>query len=516
MCSLSEQDVAQLQALKAALGETEESELPSDEFLTDVEEQVSYSTGRTLSVGVVSIMAYLVGVPEDQFGKKYKRSVYEELDKNDRAKIVRSLCSIRNAIMRAPGKITTLLKHEMKSLDTMPDVINPDLFSYLTEQRITIITGTKLKAITEYIAIINNHISNQVGACEKLFPAWVKWEYVKDCLVMPSGGKPDRVQAAVDRLQSNFNSYPFQCYMNWPVDDPKAYVEEPENYAAPMATGNVLCNDKKFLVLLYRVHNDEFQDFGRVFDASEEAKHSVTDYMLTHDDITVLVDCENSDPYKLCAMLDFLKEEQRDLLENPGKYGEDAHFGSIRKIVLFDDYHTIDAWDVLENYTRVEIDHQEVERVLNHKSLVDMAMAVGACKEHFCNNVNSFMVASSDSDYWGLMRALPDADFMVLAERSKFSHETEHFYEDHEIKTCFMDDFAGNLTKIKEGALRYSLEKHMNNMITVNLYDTLSNMYDELRLDMSFQERENYRKQLARKLHISVDDQGEISFHIDV
>ena len=459
-------------------------------------------------------MAYLIGVPEEQFGKKYKRSVYDELEQKDSAKTIRALCTIRNAIMQKTGSIYNAMHLEIKNLDTIPEYIDPNLFEYLNGQKVRIVTGTQIKEMTEYVAIINNHISNKVNECLKLFPSWVNREYIRGLLIMPNGGKSEKIQGAIDKLKDNFNSYPFACYINWPITRPDAYVEDPEHYAEPITTGNVLCNDRKFMVLLYRINGDTFHDYERVYDASEETKSSLTGYLLTHDDVTLLVDCENSDPYKLCAMFDFLRETQRQYLETPTLIPEGQHWGQIRKIILFDDYHTIDAWDILNEYVHVPVIHEEVERVLGHKSLVDIAMTVGACKEHLVNRVSSFMIASSDSDYWGLMRALPQASFMVLAEQSKFSQETERFYCDHGVDCCLIDGFAGNLTKIKEEALRRCVEKHVNNLIAVNVLETLSDTYEMLRLDMSSQEKENFRRQLLRNLKVEVDDQGEISVRI--
>lgn len=513
MC-LSEKNLAALQSLRESMPVDNADGLAESTSVQDAEIQTTHS-GKTLSTSVVSIMAYLIGVQEDQFGKKYKRSVYDELEHKDSAKTIRALCTIRNAIMRNTGSIYNKLRQEIKNLDSIPEFIDPALFRYLEGQKIRIVTGTQIKEMTEYVALVNNHISNKIGSCAKLFPSWVNWEYIKDLMIMPGGGKTEKIKSAIDKLKENFNSYPFACYVNWPISRTDAFVEDPEHYTDPITTGNILCNDKKFMVLLYRVHGDAFQDFARVFDASEETKNALNQYMFTNDGITLLVDCENSDPYKLCAFFDFMNECRRQHLETNTDDEPGHHFGRITKVILYDDYHTIDAWDILSEYIKVPIIHEEVERVLGHKSLVDIAMTVGACKEHLQQGVNSFMIASSDSDYWGLIRAMPDANFLVLAERTKFSPETQHFYDDHGVVSCFIDDFAGNLNKIKEGALRHGLEKHINNLIAVNLYDTLTDMYDMLRLEMSPQEKENFRKQLLRSVKIDIDDQGEISVRIE-
>lgn len=507
--------------IQAKLSKLKESvELPVDFNGFDstrepaAEEETYHRRRKTFSTGVVSIVAYLIGVPQKQFGREYQKSAFDELDGNTDARIIRALCSIRNGIMQNPGTIFTKLRQEVKNLDSIPEYIDPTLFRYLEEQKIKIITGSQIKQLTDYLILINNHISNRVTASLRLFPSWVDKEYIKDLIVMPGGSKKEKVQSAIDKMREKFNSYPFHCYINWPIEREDAFVEDPENFAEPILTGNVLLNDKKFLVLLYRIHGAEFQDYARVIDANKETKQSLTTYMQQHHNITMLVDCENSDPYKLCAVMEFLRESRDRNFSSTGAGETIAPFNTISKIILFDDYHTIDAWDILGDYVNIPIVHEEVERVLRHKSLVDMAMTAGACKEHYRHGTDAFIIVSSDSDYWGLMRAIPEASFLVLAEESKFSLETEKFYESHGIPTCLMDDFAANLNKIKEGALRHCLEKHMNHLMMMNLDDMLGDLYLELRMEMSPREKQNYRGELAKGLRLNVACNGDISVRV--
>ena len=53
-----------------------------------------------------------------------------------------------------------------------------------------------------------------------------------------------------------------------------------------------------------------------------------------------------------------------------------------------------------------------------------------------------------------------------------------------------------------------------NNLIAVNILDTLNETHDMLRLDMSTQEKENFQRRMLRNLKVEVDESGEISIHI--
>jgi len=486
-------------------------ELPEDiDELVEVDEEIvdemTVKQGKSCSNGVVSVFAYLIGVPRDQFGKTFRMSTYEDLEKNEDAKIMRSLCTIRSALLRQYGSIYLRMKRDIKNLDGIPDYIDPGLFTYLESKKIRIITGSQIKDIYEYIITINSQINNRLTQVLRLFPAWVNTDYIRDVIAMPGGSNKDRIVSASNKMKDNINSYPFGSYINWPIERKDAFVESPEYFLDEVHTGNVIHNDRKFMVLLYRIHGEEFTDFGRVTDANEETKQQLSDFMMQHERIVMLVDCENSDPYKLCAVLDSMRETWgRMLLDNGG-----ADVRLLEKIILFDDSRTVDAWDIISQHTSVPIEHREVERVLQNKSLVDIVMTAGACREHYENGVNAFVVASSDSDYWGMISSLPKAEFLVLAERENLSRDAEKHYERNGVPICLMDEFADNLSGIKEDALCHGLEKRINNLMTINIDDILDALYSELRLDMSSREKENFRASVGRELKLSISGGGDV------
>lgn len=81
--------------------------------------------------------------------------------------------------------------------------------------------------------------------------------------------------------------YPYQMYIHW----------------SPSDQGNILFNDKRFVSLLYRWHNDEFTEYNKVSDAGSYIKDSIYDFIDDSQKVVIVVDCENSDPYKLSATL---------------------------------------------------------------------------------------------------------------------------------------------------------------------------------------------------------------------
>ncbi len=132
-------------------------------------------------------------------------------------------------------------------------------------------------------------------------------------------------------------------------------------------------------------------------DVSDRTKGNIYKFLEDSDKCIFIVDCENSDPYKLCAAIRNLDAEK---------------LSKIEKIILFDDVHAASAWEMLGSYVDIPVEYILIERLRDNKSLADVKVAARTTKEFFSNGVDSFVLASSDSDYWGLMEELPEASFL--------------------------------------------------------------------------------------------------------
>ena len=107
---------------------------------------------------------------------------------------------------------------------------------------------------------------------------------------------------------ANLEYYPFQVYIHW---NPKDY-------------GSILYNDGKFISVLYEQHGEVFGDKTKFKDAAEDTKRNIYDFIEAGQKIAVVVDCENSDVYKLYGVIKNLNQDE---------------LSKIEKIILYDDYH---------------------------------------------------------------------------------------------------------------------------------------------------------------------------------
>ena len=305
------------------------------------------------------------------------------------ATLVRHLCVLRTAIEQNYGRIYRAFQYDLKNLHTLPEYIPQDSIQQLSADGIEVIKAN-YKPI-QYIIDLNNQIANRINNCRQLLPIWLKWDYLRELFIMPGGNKEAGVKKAADEYYAHRSQYPYQVYMNWPAGE----------------QGNIFYNDKKFVSLLYEIHEDYFSDMSKVTDASLLTKEGIYRFLEQSKRCAIVVDCENSDPYKLYATLNNLNQN--------------ALLHKIAKIILYDDVHTTSAWDILNEFTDIPVEHEIIERVKENKSLVDIRLTTGTCREFFQNDTDSFILASSDSDYWGLIPAMPEAHFLVLIEEDKCS-----------------------------------------------------------------------------------------------
>ena len=443
-------------------------------------DQIAY---KDSTYELVSKVAFLIGVPKRIFENKHEAprlDVYEFLSKEKNARIIRNLCVIRTAIERNYRKINGIMRMEYRGLLSMPDVIPSDCMQQLNEDGITFIKKSSTK-LCHHIIEINRLISDRINNCKNLFPIWINWQYIKELFVMPNGLTEAGTKVAADIYYANLSYYPYQVYINW----------------VPMDEGNVLYNDKKFATLLYQWHNDAFTEYSKVSDAGAFVKNNIYDFVDESEKTVVVVDCENSDPYKLCATLRNLDNEVMQ---------------KISRIILFDDVHTASAWRILEAFIKIPVEHIMIERLKQNKSLVDIKLTARACQEHYQKQVDSFVIVSSDSDYWGLISSMPDARFLVMIEREKCGPDMKAALADTGIFYCYLDDFySGNSEGIKLNALFKEMYRWIDNTVHLNVNDMLDAALRNTRIEMSPAERKQFYEKHIRNMTLVIDQNGNVT-----
>lgn len=391
-------------------------------------EQIAY---KDSTYELVSKVAYLIGVPLRIFQNEHeppKIEIYDLLEQDKNARIIRNLCIIRTAIERNYRKINDIMRMEYRGLLSMPEILPMSSMQQLSNDGISFIKKSSTK-LCHHIIEINRLISDRINNCKSLFPIWINWAYIKELFIMPNGLTEVGTKDAADIYYASLSYYPYQMYINW----------------VPMDEGNVLYNDKKFATLLYQWHCDAFTEYSKVSDAGAFVKNNIYDFIDDSEKTVLVVDCENSDPYKLCATLKNLDYEVMH---------------KITAIILFDDVHTATAWRILENYTRIPVEHIMIER---EKCGPDMKAALA---------------------------------------------ESGIFY-------CYLDDFySGNSEDIKKNALFKEMYRWIDNSVHLNVNDMFDAALRNTRIEMSSAERRQFYEKHIRHMTLTIDENGNVSIEL--
>ena len=148
---------------------------------------------------------------------------------------------------------------------------------------------------------------------------------------------------------------------------------------------------------------------------------------------------------------------------------------------------------------------------------MDIRLTARACQEHYENKVDSFIIVSSDSDYWGLISSLPKAQFLVMIEHNKCGPDMKAALVNSGIFYCYLDDFySGDSEELKINALFQEMRNYMEKAVQLNAIDMLDDVLRTTRIEMAFDERQQFYNKYIKTLQLSIDDSGKVSLAIKV
>ena len=433
---------------------------------------------------IVSTVAYLIGVPKKVFELETeppKLEIYTKLDRDKKARIIRNLCRMRTQMEINFLKICKGIQQENRSMMAMPEYLPTDVMQQLHEDGVEIYIH--LHEPSPFLFNINTNIKSRISNCRSLFPDWLDWNYLQPIFIMPGGTTEEGTKSAAAFYYENQSHYPYRQYINWPM--------------AESDEGNILFNDKKFVELLYQMNGDQFIHLHYVTDVNDRTKSSIYDFIEQSDKTVFIVDCENSDPYALCAAIRNLDPDRLQKID---------------KIILYDDVHAASAWEMLSQYIDIPVEYIMIERLKDNKSLADIKVATRTCMEFYTKGVDSFVLVSSDSDYWGLIEELPEVKFFVMIEHEKSSYALKQTLITHDIHYCYIDDFySGTGEEIKMDAIHREMSRVIRDSLELNLDQAMMEVLDRTRIFMTEDERQKFIKRHIRgALSLDIAENGDV------
>lgn len=432
---------------------------------------------------IISKLSFLTGVSESIFTNEHEppeREVFDILLKEKSCRIIRNLCLLRTQLVRNFKKIADSMRDGLYSISSLPKYVNADILCQLTADNIRFSQKAQ-RNINLHVLEINQQISNRLNNCKGWFPAWIRWEYIRSMFIAPSWFTEGGVISGAKAYYKNMSRLPYQVYINWePIDE----------------EGNLFWNDRRFVTRLYEANNDYFMDLAKVSDCGSLVKDNIHRFLFENRRTVMMVDCENSDPYRLTATLKGLGNTFLDKLE---------------KIVLVNDVNTSSGWRILaEHIAPIRVEHTMTHRIKQDKSLVDAILISRACQEHYQNKVDSFVICSSDSDFWALVQSLPCASFLFLVERECFGEGLKTALSNSGIHYAYMEDFyEGNAQAIQTDALLREVSQTIEKALKLNLKDVLDKALERTRLSLTSGEQAKFFQQYMKTIRLVIDGNGD-------
>ena len=443
---------------------------------------------------IVSRVAFLIGIDDRYFGidqtenmnPQFYRSVYDEMNADREARIVRNLCRLRTKLQRNFRAIFTEMNSDIKNLDSIsPDLVPQDALKTLEQDGIQFVRAKR--KLEDYIVDVHNYLLPHVPNCQKFIPDWVKWAYIRSMFFIQRGNTVDGNKEAARYYNEARDLFPYQAYINW-------YPDEND--------GNILRDDAKFLPILYERNRDRFYDMSKVTDAGDAAVNNPEDFFAKVERAIIAVDCENADP---CKVIGIIKElESKELVSK------------VSKILLVDDEHTSSQWKALRRNENLPLEYYLTDRVKDEKSAVDVAMTIKFYREIAAAKadgkpIDSAVIISSDCDFWPLIELTPEMNFLVMLEYDNCSQAYFQRLQSNDIPFFYIDEYfmAGNVELKTESVLQEVIRDIEEGYLSkINLFSIINRALLKLDLKMTDQEISQFFERYIADMNISFAKNG--------
>lgn len=367
----------------------------------------------------VTAFVFAIGVKNEILAEHYydQRDLLEQLGNDKEMVIQRSLCILRNTIMRDYGYYVDNVERQLgKGLDKLPDTAE----TVKTLRNNGVCLDLFNKRVIDIQQKIEELITRYVTALKKYFASDIDFSFIRELIVIPGYKMKGTIKTEANKLNNPyyFSYYPFGTYIH--IDPVKA---------ADCIQGLIVKDDLFFLNTVYALNGEHFETPWNHADTDDLILERITDFIYSAEGKTnIYVDSENVCLYQLYAMLESLDQNTRSCID---------------QIAVIRDINNHPGWNYLSQYTGIPVVNYNAIRVLPDKSTVDAHLMLKVQRDMLCNNVSNIILISSDVDFTPLITEV-SADYMVFYQKNKTADRTLEFYRSHDVTTIALGNFAGH------------------------------------------------------------------------
>lgn len=418
---------------------------------------------------ITSKVAYLIGIDDNTLFRDFYENVYGGLYEKQEANLINLLCKMR----------TNLMSHYF---DNGFEFAAQSVFvSYVVRlNKLGIKLNTELQTNFEYLKQINNLINENINKCAAFFvDDDVDWLRIRNYIVFPDFKSKENTETTIEYFCNNRGFYPYGCYVN--------YKQKKQ--------GNMLSFDELFLNLVGENRRKKEQN-------SPTYRRYIETFLIKNGATDVLVDCENTDPFKFFLYLNGLKGECKDELQC---------------IYLISDSRASAAWKyVPEHFKNLRFEFSEISRIKSSKSLVDENLMIVISKLYFEKRQKSFVIFSSDSDFMALIDLFPNAELFFVCDKSKTANRTISYLKYQKTSyEFFCNKECAELEKFKFDVIKAEFKDFLTSNFSADLNEILQNILFNCHLDLSNNELQSTINELVYSTTVIHNEDNILTFFIE-
>lgn len=418
---------------------------------------------------ITSKVAYLIGIDDITLFRHFYEDVYGELYENQNARLINLLCEMR----------TNLMSHYFE--EDFEFASQSVFVSYVVRlNKLAIKLNNELQTNFEYLKQINSLINENINKCAEFFAEDdVDWLRIRNYIVFPDFKNKETTETTIEHFCNNRGLYPFGCFVNF----------------KQKKQGNMLSFDELFLNLIGENQRKKEQN-------NPTYQRYIDTFLFKNGPTDVLVDCENTDPFKFFQYLNGLKDECKDKL---------------KCIYLISDSRASTAWKyVPEHFKNLQFEFSEISRIKSSKSLVDENLMIVISKLFFEKEQKSFIIFSSDSDFMGLIDLFPSAELFFVCDRLKTAQRTISYLKSQNTSyEFFFPKECTELEKFKFDVLKSEFKDFLMNNFSADLNEIMQNILFNCKLNLSHNELQSTINQLIYSTTVIHNEDNILTFFIE-
>ena len=125
--------------------------------------------------------------------------------------------------------------------------------------------------------------------------------------------------------------------------------------------------------------------------------------------------------------------------------------------------------------------------------------------------MDSFIIISSDSDFWSLVEDLPNANIFFMLEHGKDGKDLRNALYEEDIPFFYMDEFcSANTEDMKKESVMVEIHKNISEKINFNLYEMFSETLKAKGIKMETAEKKQFFERYFKNIQASVSVQGNL------